>query len=133
MRCLQGLSSTQKRACDAFVYIPQYGAGTASLNVAVAASLVLHHFAVWAGYEERGREGEKFVVAPRPQRTAARGAQPPLRTCSKHERAKRTPGAACVPVREARPGGHCALSARSGPKDDLVCIDRIECMQAWCR
>jgi tRNA G18 (ribose-2'-O)-methylase SpoU len=31
--------------CDFFVYIPQYGAGTGSLNVTVAASIVLHHFA----------------------------------------------------------------------------------------
>ena len=30
--------------CDFFVYIPQYGGGTASLNVTVAASIVLHHF-----------------------------------------------------------------------------------------
>lgn len=34
----------------------QYGAGTASLNVAVAASIILHHFAHWAGYPERQRE-----------------------------------------------------------------------------
>ena len=31
--------------CDFFVYIPQYGGGTASLNVTVAASIVLQHFA----------------------------------------------------------------------------------------
>jgi hypothetical protein len=61
------------RLCDAFVYIPQYGAGTASLNVTVAASIILHHFALWAGYAERGREGAKYVVAERPQRTSARG------------------------------------------------------------
>jgi hypothetical protein len=30
--------------CDFFVYIPQYGGGTASLDVIVAASIVLHHF-----------------------------------------------------------------------------------------
>ncbi|KAH0992405.1 hypothetical protein GBA52_003888 [Prunus armeniaca] len=30
--------------CDFFVYIPQYGGGTASLNVTVAASIVLHQF-----------------------------------------------------------------------------------------
>jgi hypothetical protein len=34
---------------------------------------VLHHFALWAGYAERTREGYKFVVADRPERTAARG------------------------------------------------------------
>jgi len=55
------------------VYIPQYGPGTASLNVSVAASIVMHHFALWAGYEERSREGEKFMVAERPQRTRKRG------------------------------------------------------------
>jgi hypothetical protein len=27
----------------------QHGVGTASLNVAVAASIVLHHYALWAG------------------------------------------------------------------------------------
>jgi hypothetical protein len=44
------------------------------LNVAVAAGIVMHHFAVWAAYPERAREGEKYVVAERPQRTHARGA-----------------------------------------------------------
>ena len=58
----QGLTPRQMALCDAFVYIPQHGAGTASLNVAIAASIVLHHFAVWAAYPERGREGFKFVV-----------------------------------------------------------------------
>mmetsp|Transcript_29672 Transcript_29672/g.87828 ORF Transcript_29672/g.87828 Transcript_29672/m.87828 type:complete len:187 (-) Transcript_29672:771-1331(-) len=45
----QGLSARQKAVCDSFVYIPQHGVGTASLNVAVACSIVLHHFAIWAG------------------------------------------------------------------------------------
>lgn len=39
--------------------------GTASLNVCVAASIVFHHFALWAGYPEHPRVGEKFVVQPR--------------------------------------------------------------------
>ncbi|KAI3898303.1 hypothetical protein MKX03_036011 [Papaver bracteatum] len=43
-----------------------YGCGTASLNVTVAASIVLHHFGVWAGFSERTRDGNKFVVAERP-------------------------------------------------------------------
>ena len=64
------------RNCDSFVYIPQYGVGTASLNVAVAASIILHHYAVWAGYEERSRTGFKFDVAERPHRTSARGTVP---------------------------------------------------------
>ena len=50
--------------CDQFVYIPHYGNGTASLNVAVAASIVFHHFAMWAKYAERERKGNKFVVTP---------------------------------------------------------------------
>uniref|UniRef100_J3MKP9 tRNA/rRNA methyltransferase SpoU type domain-containing protein n=1 Tax=Oryza brachyantha TaxID=4533 RepID=J3MKP9_ORYBR len=39
-----GLSENECAMCDFFVYIPQYGGGTASLNVTVAASIVLHHF-----------------------------------------------------------------------------------------
>ena len=30
--------------CDHYVYIPQSGRGTASLNVAIATSIVLHHY-----------------------------------------------------------------------------------------
>lgn len=37
----QGLSDKQMEACDGFVRIPQYGNGTASLNVNVAASIIL--------------------------------------------------------------------------------------------
>ena len=70
-----GLSADELAACDALVYIPQHGAGTASLNVAVAASIVLHHFAVWAGYAERSRTGAKFDVGARQPRTARRGAR----------------------------------------------------------
>ncbi|KAI5057630.1 hypothetical protein GOP47_0027645 [Adiantum capillus-veneris] len=58
--------------CDYFIYIAQYGGGTASLNVAVAASIVLHHFAVWAGFPERSRDGHKFNVADRPSRQQQR-------------------------------------------------------------
>ncbi|XP_076927526.1 uncharacterized protein LOC143591100 [Bidens hawaiensis] len=61
-----GLSAKECEFCDYFVYIPQYGCGTASLNVTVAASIILHHFAVWAGFPERTRDGNKFVVAERP-------------------------------------------------------------------
>jgi hypothetical protein len=50
--------------------------GTASLNVTVAASIILHHFAVWAAYPERQREGAKFIVDPKPQRTTVRGQVP---------------------------------------------------------
>lgn len=63
--------------CDSFVYIPQHGAGTASLNVTVAASIVLHQFAVWAQYPERQREGAKYAVDSNKQRIATRGVVPP--------------------------------------------------------
>lgn len=43
-----GMSSAQVAICDDFVYIPQYGGGTASLNVTVAASIILQSFALWA-------------------------------------------------------------------------------------
>lgn len=68
-----GLSEHQLKLCDSFVYIPQHGHGTASLNVTVAASIVLHHFAIWAGYQECSRHGAKYDVASPPLRTAARG------------------------------------------------------------
>ena len=73
-----GLPPSSLALCDRLVYIPQYGPGTASLNVAVAAGIVLHAFASWAGFEERGRAGAKFSVGPRPLRTLPRGrAAPP--------------------------------------------------------
>ena len=43
-------------------YISHYGSGTASLNVTVAGSIVLHHFGLWAKYPERPRDGEKYIV-----------------------------------------------------------------------
>lgn len=43
-----GMSSRQARVCDGFMYISQYGQGTASLNVAVAGSIVMHRYSVWA-------------------------------------------------------------------------------------
>ena len=33
----------------------------------------MHHFSLWAGYPERERRGEKYVVAPPPMRTHKRG------------------------------------------------------------
>lgn len=58
---ITGLSPEQQALCDHLVYIPQFGAAH-SLNVNVSAGIVLHHFAVWAGMEEKRREGSKFVV-----------------------------------------------------------------------
>ncbi|VFQ85278.1 unnamed protein product [Cuscuta campestris] len=67
-----GLSAKECEICDFFVYIPQYGCGTASLNVTVAASIVLHHFGAWAKFPERSREGNKYVVAERPAKQGRR-------------------------------------------------------------
>ena len=69
----QGLSEQQMRICDGFVYIPQNGKGTASLNVTVAGSIVLHHFSLWAKYAESERDGYKYVLGERPRRTTKRG------------------------------------------------------------
>lgn len=58
-----GLDQKTLDACDSIVYIPQYGRGTASLNVATAAAIVLHQFAEWAQYPAHTQvEGAKFVV-----------------------------------------------------------------------
>ena len=45
-----GLNKNQIDICDHFVYIPQYTEKTASLNVAIAGSIIFHHFAIWANY-----------------------------------------------------------------------------------
>lgn len=39
-----GLTPKQKNVCSHFMYIPQFGAGTASLNVNLATSIVLHDY-----------------------------------------------------------------------------------------
>ncbi|OQR95092.1 hypothetical protein THRCLA_08023 [Thraustotheca clavata] len=43
-----GLSDAQLAICDGYIYIPQYGGGTASLNVTVAASIIMHRYATWS-------------------------------------------------------------------------------------
>ena len=57
-----GLSAKQASICDYLVHIPLYGYGTASLNVAVAGSIVFHHFGIWAKYGESRRAGNKYVL-----------------------------------------------------------------------
>lgn len=41
------MSDKQKSICDGFIYIPQYGTGTASLNVNVATGIILHQYSNW--------------------------------------------------------------------------------------
>ena len=48
-----GMNQKQINACDYFVRIAQYGGGTASLNVNVAANIVMHRFHEWALYGSR--------------------------------------------------------------------------------
>lgn len=48
--------------CSQLVYIPQYSSGTASLNVASAAAIVLHQFACWAKFPPAEIKGQKYIV-----------------------------------------------------------------------
>jgi len=58
-----GISPQCMDECDELVYIPQFGRGTASLNVATAAAVVLHEFAQFAQYPDHAPvQGHKFVV-----------------------------------------------------------------------
>lgn len=43
-----GMTAKQMSVCDGFIRISQYGGGTASLNVSVAAGIVLHRFFHWS-------------------------------------------------------------------------------------
>lgn len=64
----QGLSAKQREICDEFLFIPQNrggasdGGGSASMNVACAASVILQAYCMWAGYSDASLEGEKFVA-----------------------------------------------------------------------
>eukprot|EP01038_Epipyxis_sp_PR26KG_P005641 gene5641-7787_t len=42
-----GLSSRQKEIIDNSIFVPQYGCGTASLNVYVATTIVMYHYNSW--------------------------------------------------------------------------------------
>jgi len=72
----QGLSTKQREICDEFLFIPQNRGGSgrsednfagrdkvgsASMNVACAAAVVLQAYSMWAGYSEARFEGEKFL------------------------------------------------------------------------
>lgn len=57
-----GMSDRQLGICDFLTYIPQHSGATASLNVLVAGSIVLHHFSLYAGMEEVAIEGHKFKI-----------------------------------------------------------------------
>jgi tRNA G18 (ribose-2'-O)-methylase SpoU len=42
-----GMTTKQMSHCDGFIRISQYGGGMASLNVSVAAGIVLHRYFQW--------------------------------------------------------------------------------------
>ena len=50
-----GLSPTQKELVDYCVFIPHYGGGTASLNVYIATTIVLHHYSLWFNFDVLSR------------------------------------------------------------------------------
>ena len=43
----QGIQAAHLKYCDALIRIPQYGVGTASMNVNVATNIVLYRFQKW--------------------------------------------------------------------------------------
>ncbi|SCM00574.1 RNA methyltransferase, putative [Plasmodium chabaudi chabaudi] len=57
-----GISEQIINMCDKIIYIPQYGNGTASLNVSVSCAIILQNFAVWANYIEVKIKGNKFII-----------------------------------------------------------------------
>ena len=57
-----GMNKKQKEMCDQLVYIPQYSTKTGSLNVAIAGSIIFHHFAIFANYKEADFTNEKYNV-----------------------------------------------------------------------
>lgn len=101
----EGMTEQQKAICDGFVYVRQHGPGTASLNVAVTASIVMHHYSMWAKYPERERAGEKYVVGERPQRTHKRGTVGEDPEAVRARRAKKREEAARAEEEEAEAGG----------------------------
>jgi len=73
----EGLSDLQKAECDHLVYVPQYGNGTASLNVACAVTVVLSTFGAWAGALEQPRANgrDKFELIELPPKRGAETAE----------------------------------------------------------
>lgn len=57
----EGLSHKQIAMCDQLVYIPQFGKAV-SLNVNVAAGIILQHFATWAQFTPAKIVDHKFDV-----------------------------------------------------------------------
>jgi tRNA G18 (ribose-2'-O)-methylase SpoU len=57
----KGLSEKQRSICHEFVYIPQFSTGLASINVACASAVILHHYAVASSFKETKHINGKFM------------------------------------------------------------------------
>jgi tRNA G18 (ribose-2'-O)-methylase SpoU len=64
----QGLHAKQMASCEAFIRLPQYGVGTASFNVYVAASLVLHRFHTWQLEQQQQQQVQQAHQQPHQRR-----------------------------------------------------------------
>lgn len=60
------LSDEIKEICNQYTYVEQYGYKGKGMNTSIIGSIVFHHFALWAGYQQAGLNSsynnEKFVV-----------------------------------------------------------------------
>jgi tRNA(Leu) C34 or U34 (ribose-2'-O)-methylase TrmL len=59
-----GLLDKHMQSCDMFCRIPQYGAGTASLNVYIAASIIFYHFHMYQGEQKSKNEHSSIAISP---------------------------------------------------------------------
>ena len=124
-----GLPREHQALCDHFVYIPQFSQGTASLNVAIATSIVLHHFATWAGYTEAPRDPsapEKFLVSLPPQKRGATTELDLERQRARKERRETQLAAGSMPACIAEPApvgdfsdGGGEVEGEPGEEDDV--------------
>ncbi|KAG7336893.1 RNA methyltransferase, TrmH family, group 3 [Nitzschia inconspicua] len=55
----QGILPKFQKECHSLIRIPQFGSGTASLNVNVACNIVLHRFSIWKQERPKQTSSEK--------------------------------------------------------------------------
>ncbi len=119
-----GMSDAAKAICDQFVYIKHFGQGTASLNVTVAGSIVLHHFAEWAGYTEAPRNlenDEKYNVTEIKYDFSVRSEaakQKAAERAAKRARAEGQPDVAAAGASSAAGGKSAVASAATSATQD---------------
>ncbi|KAK9833269.1 hypothetical protein WJX81_001524 [Elliptochloris bilobata] len=86
----------------------------------MAAFIMLHHFAVWAGFPERSRTDAKFDVGERPLRTAMQGEVPLTESERGVERKRRRLAKAALAQQDGVLGGalDCAGFLQESSADD---------------